>query len=143
MQTVSDSNGFDSSAQQAWPQVELTEKAAEVFKEACQAEEKTLEESYMRVMALPGGCSGYKYGLEWNSSDQVDQDDVVQRSQEVQIVVKKQQLTDILGPLQIDYSTASMVEQGFVFKQLTGGRQCGCGESFTAVKDLNKSTLSA
>ena len=35
-----------------------------------------------------------------------------------------------------DFSEKNMVEQGFVFEQLFTGHQCGCGESFTPVKDL-------
>ena len=40
--------------------------------------------------------------------------------------------------IKIDYSDKNLVEQGFVFEQLISGHQCGCGESFTPVKDLNK-----
>ena len=38
-----------------------------------------------------------------------------------------------------ELSDKNLVEQGFVFEQLVSGHQCGCGESFTPVKDINKS----
>jgi len=38
--------------------------------------------------------------------------------------------------VRIDYTSKNLVEQGFVFEQLTSGHQCGCGESFTPVRDL-------
>lgn len=119
------------------PQILLTEKAATVFKEACFSEKHSLEESYMRIGAHPGGCSGYKYDIEWNASTDIGPQDTQLKSQGVQIVVDKNCLVDILGSLEIDYTTKNMVEQGFVFKQLVHGHQCGCGESFMAVKDLD------
>jgi Fe-S cluster assembly iron-binding protein IscA len=62
--------------------------------------------------------------------------DVMLESEGVQVVVDRECLTDILGPVRIDYTSKNLVEQGFVFEQLTSGHQCGCGESFTPVRDL-------
>ena len=118
------------------PQVQLTPQAAQVFKDACTAEAQPLEESYLRIGAKPGGCSGWKYELERNGSEDVGEADVTLESEGVQVVVDRECLTDILGPLRIDYTNKNLVEQGFVFEQLTSGHQCGCGESFTPVRDL-------
>ncbi len=52
------------------------------------------------------------------------------------MVVDREALVDILGRIKIDFSDINLVEQGFVFEQLTNGHQCGCGESFTPVKDM-------
>ena len=118
------------------PEVQLTPQAAQVFKDACTAEAKPLEESYLRIDAKPGGCSGWKYELGWNGSEDVGVADVMLESEGVQVVVDRECLTDILGPVRIDYTSKNLVEQGFVFEQLTSGHQCGCGESFTPVRDL-------
>ena len=118
------------------PHIILTNKAAEVFKEACSQEDLRLEDSYMRIGAHSGGCSGYKYDLDWNSAEEVKPTDVQFVSQGVQIVVDKTCLVEILGSLEVDYTNKNLIEQGFVFKQLLQGHQCGCGESFVAVKDL-------
>ena len=117
-------------------QVVLTEKAAEIFKQSCLEEGKGLEESFLRIDANPGGCSGYRYELDFNTLDEIKAEDEKFVSHGVNIVVDKTCLTEILGSVEIDYADANMVEQGFVFKQLINGHQCGCGESFTAVKDL-------
>ncbi|MBF0289056.1 MAG: iron-sulfur cluster assembly accessory protein [SAR324 cluster bacterium] len=117
-------------------ELKLTEKAAQVFKEACESEGNSLDESYLRVGANAGGCSGYKYELDWNSPDDLRPNDQQFESHGVKLVVDKTCLHDILGAVEIDYTDKNMVEQGFVFKQLRQGVQCGCGESFTAVKDL-------
>ena len=118
------------------PSVILTERAAQVFKDSCEAEGLTLQDTFLRIGARPGGCSGWKYELESNSPEDVEPNDVKILSQEVSVIVDREALTDILGPIRIDYSDKNLVEQGFVFEQLTNGHQCGCGESFTPVRDL-------
>ena len=55
-------------------------------------------------------------------------------SQGVNVVVEWACLTDVLGSIEIDYQTGNMIEQGFKFRQLINGVQCGCGESFAPVK---------
>ena len=118
------------------PSVVLTERAAKVFKESCEAEGLTLQDTFLRIGARPGGCSGWKYELESNSPEDVGPNDIKILSQEVSVIVDREALIDILGPIRIDYSDKNLVEQGFVFEQLITGHQCGCGESFTPVRDL-------
>ena len=118
------------------PSVILTERAAQVFKDSCKSEGKTLQETFLRIGARPGGCSGWKYELESNTPKDVGPNDIKILSQEVSVIVDREALTDILGPIRIDYSDKNLVEQGFVFEQLINGHQCGCGESFTPVRDL-------
>ena len=118
------------------PSVVLTERAAQVFKESCQAEGLTLQDTFLRIGARPGGCSGWKYELESSSPEDVGPNDIQILSQDISVIVDREALTDILGPIRIDYSDKNLVEQGFVFEQLITGHQCGCGESFTPVRDL-------
>ena len=118
------------------PSVVLTERAAQVFKESCEAEGLTLQDTFLRIGARPGGCSGWKYELESNSPEDVGPNDIKILSQDVSVIVDREALIDILGPIRIDYSDKNLVEQGFVFEQLITGHQCGCGESFTPVRDL-------
>jgi iron-sulfur cluster assembly protein len=118
------------------PSVVLSEKAAQVFKDSCEAEGTTLQDTFLRIGARPGGCSGWKYELESNTPEDVGPNDIKILSQDVSIIVDLNALTDILGPIRIDYLDKNLVEQGFVFEQLTNGHQCGCGESFTPVRDL-------
>ena len=118
------------------PSVILTERAAQVFKESCEAEGLTLQDTFLRIGARPGGCSGWKYELESSSPEDVGPNDIQILSQDVSVIVDREALTDILGPIRIDYSDKNLVEQGFVFEQLITGHQCGCGESFTPVRDL-------
>ena len=118
------------------PSVVISERAAQVFKDSCEAEGLTLQDTFLRIGARPGGCSGWKYELESNSPEDVGPNDIKILSQDVSVIVDREALTDILGAIRIDYSDKNLVEQGFVFEQLITGHQCGCGESFTPVRDL-------
>ena len=118
------------------PSVVLTERAAQVFKESCEADGLTLQDTFLRIGARPGGCSGWKYELESSSPEDVGPNDIQILSQDISVIVDREALTDILGPIRIDYTDKNLVEQGFVFEQLITGHQCGCGESFTPVRDL-------
>ena len=119
-------------------QIVLTEKAARVIHEAFDAEQVDKEQAFVRVGAHPGGCSGYKYDMDFAEDAQRQTTDQVFQSRGIRILVDRSCLTDILGSLEIDYKDGNMIEQGFAFRQLASGAQCGCGESFTPVKDLKQ-----
>jgi iron-sulfur cluster assembly protein len=114
--------------------VELTEKAANVIRDAFAAEKVDAANAYVRVGAKPGGCSGYKYDLTFAESGAVTPADQVFASHGINLVVERACLTEVLGSVEIDFQDKNMVEQGFKFRPLTGADQCGCGESFRPVK---------
>jgi iron-sulfur cluster assembly protein len=115
--------------------IQLTEKAAQVIREAFSAEKVDPNNAFVRVGAKPGGCSGYKYDMSFADRTQLSDADEVFASQGINIVVERKCLTEVLGSVEIDYQDKNMVEQGFKFRPLTQGTdQCGCGESFSAVK---------
>ena len=90
------------------PEVLVSERAATVFKEACQAEGKNLEQSFLRIGAKPGGCSGWKYELEWNGPEDIHSEDLTIKSGEISVVVERECLTDILGPVKIDFTNKNL-----------------------------------
>ena len=59
--------------------------------------------------------------------------DLVFKSNVIEIIVNKEMLHNVIGETIIDYTSENIVEQGFVFMR-SNGQQCGCGESFTPVK---------
>ena len=95
--------------------------------------------SYLRIGAHPGGCSGYKFDMDYASASQVTPGDEVFESNGVKLVVDREVLNDVLGSLEIDFQGSSLVEQGFKFRQIVDGGVCGCGESFTPIKQQRKS----
>ena len=49
-------------------ELKISEKAANVFKEMIKDEKKEIKNSYLRVGANSGGCSGWKYSLDFEDS---------------------------------------------------------------------------
>ena len=115
----------------------LTEKAAGVIREAYEAEHADPDKGYVRIGARQGGCSGYKFTLELADMAQVSDSDEFFVSEGIRLVVDRACLTDVLGSVEVDYSDSNMVEQGFSFRQLQTDAQCGCGQSFKAVKQAS------
>ena len=115
-------------------ELKITEKAARVFKEMVADENKNLESSYLRVGANSGGCSGWKYSLDFE--DMIDPEDLTFEQYDVKLVVDEKILNEIIGDVEVDYKIGNLVEQGFIFKRLKYAHVCGCGESFTPLKDI-------
>jgi iron-sulfur cluster assembly protein len=124
------------SENQAGCEVTITEEAAEEFISMCKDENKSLNRSYLRVGANSGGCSGWKYSLDFE--DNIESTDLTFEQYDVILVVDKIILNDIIGDVEVDYKIGNLVEQGFVFKRFKlNGYVCGCGESFTPLKDIS------
>ena len=115
-------------------EVTITEQAAKEFTSMCEDENKLLENSYLRVGADSGGCSGWKYSLDFE--DSIDSEDLTFEQYGVTLVVDKIILNDVIGDVEVDYKKGNLIEQGFIFKRLKYGHVCGCGESFTPIKDI-------
>ena len=115
-------------------ELKITEKAANVFKDMIADENKDIENSYLRIGANSGGCSGWKYSLDFE--DSVNSDDLTFKQYGVTLVVDKIILNDVIGDIEVDYKKGNLIEQGFIFKRLKYGHVCGCGESFTPIKDI-------
>lgn len=107
-------------------QIEVTEKAAEVFLRSFRGENLDPESTYIRVGANSGGCSGWRWEL--NTEQNKEENDLNFFSQNIQIIVNQKLFEEVIGPVLIDYKSENLVEQGFIF--IREGQQCGCGESF-------------
>ena len=115
-------------------ELKITEKAASVFKDMVADEKKDPMNSYLRVGANSGGCSGWKYSLDFE--DSVKPEDLTFEQYDVKLVVDEKILNEIIGDVEVDYKIGNLVEQGFIFKRLKYAHVCGCGESFTPLKDI-------
>ena len=81
----------------------------------------------LRVAVLPGGCSGFQYGL--NVEDAPEEEDEVVDIRGVKVFVDPFS-AQYLDGVEIDYVT-SFMGQGFTFKNPSASGGCGCGSSFT------------
>jgi iron-sulfur cluster assembly protein len=84
-------------------------------------------EAGLRVAVLPGGCSGFQYGL--NIEDEPEEDDEIMELGGVKIFVDPFS-AQYLDGVEIDYVT-SFMGQGFSFRNPNAAGGCGCGSSFT------------
>jgi len=81
----------------------------------------------LRVAVLPGGCSGFQYGL--NIEDAPEDDDEILDVSGVKLFVDPFSAQYLEG-VEIDY-VSSMMGQGFTFRNPSATGGCGCGSSFT------------
>ncbi len=91
-------------------------------------EQGASEDAGLRVAVLPGGCSGFQYGL--NIEDAPESDDEILDLSGVKIFLDPFSLQYLSG-VEIDYVT-SMMGSGFTFSNPNASGGCGCGSSFTA-----------
>ena len=104
----------------------LTPTAVEKVHDFMQEHGATTEAG-LRVAVLPGGCSGFQYGL--NIEDAPETDDEIFEKGGVRIFVDPFSAQYLEG-VEIDYVT-SMMGSGFSFRNPNASGGCGCGSSFT------------
>jgi iron-sulfur cluster assembly accessory protein len=81
----------------------------------------------LRVGVLPGGCSGFQYGL--NIEDAPGEDDMILESNGLRLFIDPFSLQYLSG-VEIDYVT-TFQGSGFTFNNPNSSGGCGCGSSFT------------
>ncbi len=81
----------------------------------------------LRVAVLPGGCSGFQYGL--NIEDDAETDDEILDVEGLRVFVDPFSAQYLEG-VEIDY-VSTMMGQGFTFRNPNATGGCGCGSSFT------------
>jgi iron-sulfur cluster assembly accessory protein len=85
------------------------------------------DQAGLRVGVLPGGCSGFQYGL--NIEDEPAEDDLVLDSNGLRLFVDPFSMQYLSG-VEIDYVT-TFQGSGFTFNNPNASGGCGCGSSFT------------
>ena len=90
-------------------------------------EQGSAQQAGLRVAVLPGGCSGFQYGL--NIEDEPQEDDEVFETNGIKLFVDPFS-GQYLDGVEIDYVT-TMMGAGFTFKNPNASGGCGCGSSFT------------
>jgi len=81
----------------------------------------------LRIGTKKSGCTGYAYDVDY--ADEIGAEDLVFESHGVKVIVDKQSLPRIDG-MEVDFVKASLLNQGFEFRNPNVKDTCGCGESF-------------
>ena len=90
-------------------------------------EQGASEQAGLRVGVLPGGCSGFQYGL--NIEDEPAEDDLVLEVAGLRLFVDPFSMQYLAGT-EIDY-VSTFQGSGFTFNNPNASGGCGCGSSFT------------
>ncbi len=104
----------------------ITEKAAGELREIMKSEGMT--DYGVRVAVIEGGCSGYKYALDF--ANEAGSDDRIFESNGMLVFIDNTSYPFLKG-LELDY-TKSLEKTGFVFSNPNAVKSCGCGSSFSA-----------
>jgi len=107
----------------AEPPITLTPEAADKVREF---QAGTPGATVLRVSVVPGGCSGFEYGLDMD--DVVRDDDFSFTSEGVRVVVDPFSAQYLTG-VRIGYHS-SFQGTGFTFENPNATGSCGCGTSF-------------
>lgn len=106
--------------------LELSDVAVEQVRGFMQQEEVDPQTAGLRVSVLPGGCSGFKYGL--NIEEAAADDDLVLDIKGVRVFVDSFS-AQYLNGVTVGYHS-SMTTSGFTFENPNASGGCGCGSSF-------------
>ena len=102
----------------------ITSKAAEKLIEVLKENKK--EGSGLRVEIVPGGCSGFEYGLELD--DSITDLDLTIEEKGVKIIISKENMPFLKGA-RLDY-VDGLQGAGFKISNPNAHSSCGCGQSF-------------
>ena len=108
-------------------QIQLTETALSKVQSFID-EHGVGREAGLRVAVLPGGCSGFQYGLNIEDAPEED-DEILDLTKGIRVFVDPFSAQYLEG-VEIDYVT-SMMGSGFTFNNPAATGGCGCGSSFT------------
>ena len=105
--------------------ITITESAAKKI-ENLKTEDGFGPDAFLRVKVKRGGCSGYSYKMEFDSS-QADGDKVFE-NHGAKIIVDPKSILYILGTT-LDFE-GGLNGKGFIFTNPNAAKTCGCGSSF-------------
>ncbi len=105
--------------------ITITQQAGERIRELLKEEQDALG---LRIYVRGGGCSGYQYGMSFESK--AGEDDTLVEKDGVTVIVDPQS-APLLNGAEVDY-VDSIQGSGFAVKNPNAKTTCGCGSSFTA-----------
>ena len=89
-------------------------------------EEKQPSEAFLRVKVKRGGCSGFSYKLDFDTSQ--DDGDKEFNQSGVKVVIDNKSILYVLG-MTLNYE-GGLNGAGFIFQNPNASKTCGCGSSF-------------
>ena len=90
--------------------------------------EDDIEDAFLRVRIIPGGCSGFSY--EMGFDDETDEGDNLIESDGIKVAIDEISYTYLDGSV-LDFKDG-LDGKGFAIENPNATGSCGCGQSFTA-----------
>ena len=109
--------------------VQLTERAAKEIMRVIAEQKFTVDNTWVRIGAKGGGCSGFTYVLDFDQAGPTEFD-LTYAQHGVNVVVDKKS-DFFMGGTELDFNDG-LLDRGFVFKNPLASGTCGCGTSFSA-----------
>lgn len=109
--------------------ITLTEKAAQAAKKFIEARNLSLENCILRLGVKGGGCSGLTYTLNIEDKDQVTENDIIEESNGIKVVIDNKSILYLEG-ITLDFEDG-LSGSGFKFINPNSTKTCGCGSSFS------------
>ncbi len=88
----------------------------------------------LRVRVKTTGCSGYQYAIE--TAKEINGEDKEIVSNDIKIIVDEKSLSFLAGT-ELDFTNDGL-KSGFKFDNPNAQQSCGCGESFSLKKGMEK-----
>ncbi len=105
--------------------ITITDKAADQIRKLIA--QRQMPSFGIRIGVRSGGCSGFKYVLDY--ADSKNQYDEVIQHDDIVILIDPKALMYVIGT-EMDY-TEEQFKSGFVFINPNEKGKCGCGSSFS------------
>lgn len=105
--------------------IQVSETAAKKIT-ALKVEDGAANDSFLRVFVKRGGCSGFSYKMEFDTT--MKDGDKVFEANGAKVVVDGQSLLYLIG-MTLDYE-GGLNGKGFIFSNPNATKTCGCGSSF-------------
>jgi len=112
--------------------ITITEQAAEKAKAILK--EKDIENGFLRVFVVGGGCSGYQYGMALVK--EADAEDMVIEQHGVNLLVDPDSAS-LLDGADIDWQD-DLMKSGFTIFNPNATKSCACGSSFQTEEGSGK-----
>ncbi len=107
--------------------IHITERAAQEVVKVI--EENNLPgETWLRIGAKGGGCSGFSYVLDFDQKGPTEADLNFEQYGVKVIIDKKSEF--FMGGTTVDFNDG-LLDRGFVFNNPSAATTCGCGTSFS------------
>lgn len=110
----------------AQPDIILTDRCAQRIMEL----QSQAPHRILRLSVEPGGCSGFQYAFEIESSADVESDDIIIEQRGTGLVVVDESSLALLRGSIVDFEDSMMRSAFVVSSNPQADAGCGCGSSF-------------